>query len=38
MTLAEQYAALKQEIAATNANDRANYSLLKNDFIRKVLD
>lgn len=35
--LAEQYATLKQELALANANDRANYTRQKNDFIQKVL-
>lgn len=35
--LATEYAELKQKIAVTNTDDRANYSKLKNDFIQRIL-
>lgn len=36
-SLAYEYSELKKKLAATHSNDRANYSKLKNDFIKDVL-
>jgi len=36
-SVAAEYAKLKQELAASNADNRASYSKLKNDFIQTVL-